>query len=156
MRTPLHLTSALQENHADILGIGRMAVLCPDLPLILAEYAQTQGDQAIGQASTFFADVPKLRLSRTWSRILPKIKLVGAGAEVAWYVVAMRSLARNGVISRRMGPVEAVLRMWVWTSPPVRTDRPGNYRSRYWVHSCWVIIAALIMKIVLGFARVIF
>jgi hypothetical protein len=106
LRTPAHLYSALRSRHAHLLGIGRGSVLCPDLPQILR--SRWSDDEM-----PFGSEFPDMD-DRNWIW-LPKIKLVGAGAKMAWYVVVMRGLAmRERKTYLRMGGFEAVLRMFLW------------------------------------------
>ena len=87
------MATALGAGHADVLGVGRMSVLYPDLPRrILGEELE--------------------RLPRLWSpRWFPK--LVGAGVNTAWYVVQMGLLGAKRELNRGLGGMEGVVRMWV-------------------------------------------
>jgi hypothetical protein len=104
LRSSAHLHTALHSRHADLLGIGRGSIVCPNLPDVLKE-RKTHDE-------TPFAREPEL------GRWLPKSPLIGAGASMAWYVVAMRAFAAGGVAGLqaqyRLGAVESVLRMFLW------------------------------------------
>ncbi|EIN08209.1 FMN-linked oxidoreductase [Punctularia strigosozonata HHB-11173 SS5] len=141
LRAPLQMCSALQQEHADLLGVGRMAVLCPDLPRVMSRDGRATGDA--DDAAMPFADIPKLHLNGAWTRFLPKIKLVGAGAEMAWYIVAMRSLAFRQEPDRRMGSVGAIIRMWSWVSPSTTTRRGDAWTWSPVVHSVWLAVVLI-------------
>jgi hypothetical protein len=111
LRTPALLYSALASQHSHLLGIGRGSVLCPDLPTILRDKGSNDHEP--------FAPEPSLSKNKsqfwTW---LPKVKLIGAGLGMAWYIVGIRRLALLPSDERisfdDIGGVEAVLRMWLW------------------------------------------
>jgi hypothetical protein len=70
---------------------------------------------------------------------LPKIKLVGAGAKMAWYIVVMRGLAMNERKAYlRMGGFEAVLKMFLWVDFEI-----GGYLSLGSLVTSLVIILLL-------------
>ncbi|KAJ3506686.1 hypothetical protein NLJ89_g6734 [Agrocybe chaxingu] len=105
LRTPGLLHSALEEKHADLLGIGRSSILCPDLPSLLRK-KQLSDDEP-------FAAPPDLRLptilslpplSWLWA-LLPKVKVIGAGVNMAWYVVAIRHVSERRERVGGKGPV---------------------------------------------------
>ncbi|KAF5379152.1 hypothetical protein D9615_006060 [Tricholomella constricta] len=122
LRTAELLHTALVSKHAHLLGIGRASILCPDLPRLLKE-RELAGTQLSLDASwsTPFRPDPNLDLSRIWN-FLPTIPIVGAGINMAWYVVTIRQLAALPSSIREtllepdytLGPLEAVFRMWVW------------------------------------------
>ncbi|KIM46043.1 hypothetical protein M413DRAFT_441104 [Hebeloma cylindrosporum] len=143
LRTPGLLQKALALKHADLLGIGRGSVLCPDLPSVLAQRLQdlkTWGDIP-------FQPEPDLQLPGIFSypifrsiwEFVPKVKLIGAGLGMAWYVVAMRHIANTTVAGRDekirpeydVGGLCSVFWMWFW-SPVLRMAwqrRWTNYAS---------------------------
>lgn len=115
-----HLQNALISNHADLLGIGRGAVLCPDLPKILRLQLQNS------KSSSTWADRPFARepeaLFRA-SRWVPSVKLIGAGVGTAWYITRMRDIAISQIKNPRAEPppadynrggLIAVFKMWAW------------------------------------------
>jgi len=123
--TPALIHKALSSRHAQLLGIGRGSVLCPDLPELL----KTKGnDQSLWDDAPF-QQVPDLRnphflgywpFSWFWG-FVPNIALVGAGVNMAWYVVAIRGMAlrisSNGISkpNHSIGGLGAVVMMWAWT-----------------------------------------
>ncbi|KAJ7512967.1 hypothetical protein B0H11DRAFT_1948209 [Mycena galericulata] len=123
LATPSQLHRALSSQHAHLLGIGRSAVLCPDLPLLLKE---RRSDDC---ADTLFSPQPDLGTegSALLTRILenlPRIKLLGAGVAMAWYTVALRRLtnSRRGTVSipkpdYTVGGLGGVFWMWAWFGP---------------------------------------
>ena len=127
LRTPGLLQKALALKHADLLGIGRGSVLCPDLPSVLAKRLhdlQTWGDIP-------FQPEPDLQLPgilsypilRSIWELVPKVKLIGAGVGMAWYVVAMRHIANTTVAGQDkkirpkydVGGLYSVFCMWFWS-----------------------------------------
>jgi len=86
-----------------------------------------------------FSPEPDLEPSWSWViwilECLPKIPLLGAGVNMAWYVVEMRRLAEVGMTGkdkdslsakrngkwrdRSVGAVGAVFWMWVWVNPAI-------------------------------------
>jgi hypothetical protein len=132
MRTPTTFQEALSQGHADLIGIGRGSVLAPDLPLLLKElYSRGRTgtpdldedsednmhrDFPFQQPSLSYADTPLIRLAVSILRLLgifPPPGLIGAGAATAWYAVAMRRLSRGQTINYQMGPIRAVLMLWL-------------------------------------------
>ena len=126
LRTPELLYSALSSGHAHLLGIGRGSVLCPHLPLVLKQRedeGRREGRkiQDIPGWDEPFSPEPDLEPGWKWNWILeriPKIPLLGAGVNMAWYVVEMRRLAggcqeKDG-IRDSVSAIGAVFWMWVW------------------------------------------
>ncbi|KAJ7483460.1 hypothetical protein FB451DRAFT_1350565 [Mycena latifolia] len=114
LATPAQLHTALSARHAHLLGLGRGAVLRPDLPRLLRD--------ATPDPTALFAPQPDLRIGGAWLLArLPRIKLLGAGVAMAWYVVALRRLAAPGPVSMRpdysVGGMGAIVRMWAWLAP---------------------------------------
>ncbi|TFK32011.1 hypothetical protein BDQ12DRAFT_692598 [Crucibulum laeve] len=132
LRTPGLLHSALASRHADLLGIGRGSVLCPDLPTVLKEREDHEDRDQWEDVS--FAPEPDLGSSAflqywplTWFWAgVPNIGLIGAGVGMAWYVVMIRKLALDGLGRTResykadynIGGLGAVLSMWAWICSP--------------------------------------
>ncbi|KAA1472477.1 FMN-linked oxidoreductase [Dentipellis sp. KUC8613] len=131
LRSPTTLVDVLSNGHADLLGIGRGSVLCPQLPRLLADQLnvpQTDGP-ASGPAipSVKTADIfppdpdlsyPDNQVTRTLARILcllgllPLPKLIGAGVGMAWYTVAMSQLSYGHAVNRKMSGLQSVVWMW--------------------------------------------
>ncbi|KAF7336176.1 Nadph dehydrogenase [Mycena venus] len=118
LTTPAQLHAAVSCEHAHLLGIGRAAILRPDLPRLLT---QVQPD-----SDAPFAPAPDLCLGERWMRILqrlPRIKLLGAGAAMAWYIVALRRLAQPEPWVRKpdysLGSLGGVWWMWAWFEPEI-------------------------------------
>ncbi|KAG2154256.1 uncharacterized protein EDB93DRAFT_1081670 [Suillus bovinus] len=128
LRSYSHLQAALMSKHADLLGIGRGAVICPDLPKILRLQLQNS------KSSSAWADKPFARepdIESRPSKWVPSVKLIGAGVGTAWYVSRMRDIAISQIENPRAEPplvdynrgaLIALLRMWVWFNsriPPI-------------------------------------
>jgi len=104
LRTPALLTTALASNHADLVGIGRAAIRSPDIPTILKSKVVSSRASLVERAPTPdnweapFACEPELKdppyppLNWVWN-LLTSVKLVGAGADMAWHTLAMRAIA---------------------------------------------------------------
>ncbi|KIY47859.1 FMN-linked oxidoreductase [Fistulina hepatica ATCC 64428] len=104
IKTPAMIHDILQSGDADLCGIGRLSILHPDLPLLL----QKQNLAALPDNS-----VPDFKAAQWWKQLLPRIKLVGASMEVAWYTVQMRAFGQLPV--KNIGPVEAVFWVSAWS-----------------------------------------
>ncbi|KAJ6595517.1 hypothetical protein DFH09DRAFT_1134858 [Mycena vulgaris] len=113
LATSGQLHNALSSHHAHLLGLGRVAVLRPDLPSYLRKDPPPD-------AHTLFAPPPDLRVGWTWLLDrLPRIQLLGAGVAMAWYIVALRRLtgpkpAATDYTVRGLG---GILWMWAWFGP---------------------------------------
>lgn len=166
LRTPAHLYTALSAKHAHLLGIGRGSVLCPGLPTVLKNRRKDESEAELYSDLTPFKPEPDLGLSFTerkpWRWIwkyIPKVKLIGAGIGMAWYVVMIRRLAKERI--RRLGgannPIEgkeksgansylspncnigglgAIIEMWMWADAP-------EIQKAHTVF--WAILAVLIL-----------
>ncbi|KAJ3539614.1 hypothetical protein NM688_g6339 [Phlebia brevispora] len=137
--------SALQERHADLLGVGRLSILYPELPRLLKEATSTGEAGFLNTLEhTYLAagkkpwDVaPDLRkmpahtraeraltgfISSSWARIPPTVrpqfpKLIGAGVEMAWYNVVMRNIATGAADADVGDGLGATVRMWMYIAP---------------------------------------
>ncbi|KAJ4474210.1 hypothetical protein C8R41DRAFT_897495 [Lentinula lateritia] len=141
LRSPAHLYTALRSGHAHLLGIGRASVLCPNLPTVLKRRRAAEAD--LSSDVTPFKPEPDLRFwpsgREPWRCIrkhFPKVKLIGAGVGMAWYVVMIRRLAKerirrvddqNGKKFEQQECFEpdyntrglgAITKMWVWIDAP--------------------------------------
>ena len=155
LRTPAVLRTVLNSGHAHLLGIGRGSVLCPNLPSILKE--KEKKDLSRWDDIPFQRE-PDLSLARildywpfswVWN-LVPKIKLIGAGVGMAWYVVAIRRIShasRSGsdmmILNYNMGGLGAVFWMWCWI--PMRGMGSGrNWFGCFHVFSFLLIIIAIL------------
>ncbi|KAF9010091.1 hypothetical protein BDQ17DRAFT_1421365 [Cyathus striatus] len=125
LRTPGHLQAALMSKDANLLGIGRGSVLCPNLPELVKKCKQSSDDWN----DMAFSPEPDLNIPSLftywpicwiWNH-LPKISLIGAGIEMAWYIVAMRRMASGPQklqdklnSNYSVGFFGAVFWMWAW------------------------------------------
>ncbi|KIJ36725.1 hypothetical protein M422DRAFT_260818 [Sphaerobolus stellatus SS14] len=134
LRTPLQLSGAILNNHADLLGIGRLSILCPDLP---RQLSPASFDTLEAYRHITFPD-SNLHAPR-W---IPK--LAGAGVGVAWYTVGLRSLAEGKPLDMRMGTLGSVFWMWAWIGPN---------RSRMFVQLMMASIIPLIVLVVMWLYR---
>lgn len=134
LKTPALLASALAKGHAHLLGLGKVGIIQPDLPRLLAS-----GDQAslsipppepdvIGLGAPLPASAPiSARVERVLLALLLAVvqripaqppKLLGATAAVAWYTVMMRRLAEGDPVpDYTIGGTASVIRMWFWVRP---------------------------------------
>ncbi|KAF8637868.1 hypothetical protein AX17_002494 [Amanita inopinata Kibby_2008] len=129
LRTPSLLCDVVSSGHADLLGIGRGSILRPDLPLYLRQVLETS--KSIDDAEVWdspFEREPDLEypaflrrrsLSWLWRR-LPRIPLIGAGVQMAWYGVQMRRLGASQAealkLDYNLGSFRAVTKLWFWVS----------------------------------------
>ena len=131
LRSPEVMHAALQHAHADILGVGRGSVLCPDLPRRLAAYLAACPSEALSKTTetlkveldVMFPPQPVLDypltpfvnvVAKLFTALgmLPLPKLIGAGVGMAWYVVMMRRLAQGMDADLHVGGLRAVFGMW--------------------------------------------
>ena len=108
-------------------------MLCPNLPIILKKQKEKEewnddDDDRPFQSEPDLQSLPLIfyywPLNWMWS-LVPRIKLIGAGVGVAWYVVAIRHISqatsRSGsdiiILNRDMGGLGAVFWMWFWWIP---------------------------------------
>lgn len=128
LRTPRLLRTVLNSGDANLLGIGRSSVLCPNLPAVLKNKDIQRWDDIPFQREP---DLNLPHMLETWPlswlwNLVPKIKLIGAGIGVAWYVVAIRRISRASrseymMLNYNMGGLGAVFWMWAWI--PLRLGR---------------------------------
>ncbi|KAJ3573367.1 hypothetical protein NP233_g2461 [Leucocoprinus birnbaumii] len=99
LRTPALLQSALQSNQADLAGIGRCSIICPHIPEIMASYEQGLAGY---DGDTLFGAEPEIPtpmllgrgpLASFWISV-KKVKVIGAGLNMAWYTLVLRRIAR--------------------------------------------------------------
>ncbi|KAH8828702.1 hypothetical protein DL96DRAFT_1554404 [Flagelloscypha sp. PMI_526] len=128
--------STLHSVKADLLGLGRAAILTPDLPTLLRA---APADPNSAKFTRNFTRIPEL------SNPLPfDIPLVGAGVATAWYTLSMRELAACWDEKRiywppyHLGPIAAVVEMWLWNV------EKGSFKVRaIWVHAVTAVVVAL-------------
>lgn len=150
LRTPGLLQTVLNSGHAHLLGIGRGSVLCPNLPSILREKNKDlqQWDDIPFQREP---DLSLPHIFKTWPlsclwNLVPKIKLIGAGVGMAWYVVGIRRIScasRSGsdmILNYDMGGLGAVFWMWAWI--PVRLGK--NWLDYFPILSFLLVIITLL------------
>ncbi|KAF8627358.1 hypothetical protein AX15_004425 [Amanita polypyramis BW_CC] len=140
LRTPSHLCTVLTSRHADLLGIGRGSLLRPDLPLYLEEIYNTSkimNDDAVWD--TPFEREPELETKGIsgwiWDRF-PKLPLIGAGVQMAWYGNMIRRLgsANESLVNVQplvpdytLGALGSVVKMWFWSLPARKYDNERSY-----------------------------
>lgn len=175
LRTLPLLSSALALQHAHLLGLGRLSVLCPELPRLLSESLENNKHGAYDQFLMEPLPEPDLKGlginlpvgASFWTRAQARIErafisflitcwsclpfsfpnLVGAGTAMAWYIIMMRRIAVGQEVDYTIGGFAAVLSMWLWTAPP--SSRRPIWRSG----TAWGvlgIIFALVTGILLG------
>lgn len=158
LHSPDLMQAALSHKHTDLLGIGRGAVLQPELPRHLTSNVPPlhppsgEGD-GVGIFPLFDANTRNpLPLQNTLERALvstltsmwgaipdgvrPELPtFVGAGAETARYAVLMRALARKGEKTVYPGGDLAVLvRFWGYVAPG------SGSGSWSWKSGGWVVL----------------
>lgn len=135
LRTLELLSSALAQTHADLLGIGRMSVICPDLPKRLSDH-RIRGQTDVSQSGkmlfpeSFASNSLRFRVETflcsylyfVWDLIPTPLRprfpiLIGAGVEMAKYIVAMRSLARGNKQPGTSEGIFAIIWMWLYIAP---------------------------------------
>ncbi|PSS37442.1 hypothetical protein PHLCEN_2v649 [Hermanssonia centrifuga] len=154
--TPELMSSALRHNHADLLGIGRLSVLYPELPKVLQWDGPSKNTvfsrcplasgmkpwdtgEPKSQSSLVHAERTAMNLVRAVWQLVPRSirpefpNLIGAGVEMAWFSVVMRRLAKtSGYDAYDIGEgLGAVVRMWLYIAPP--------YPPTLWFAMIWGI-----------------
>lgn len=107
LRTPSQFSQVIRQNHANLLGIGRLSILCPNLPLRVSPSTVSHDYDD----TNFPLPEPTL-FTPHW---FPK--LIGGGLNTAWYVVGMRELANGREVDIEMGGMGALFWMWAWSGP---------------------------------------
>ena len=154
LRTPAVLRTVLTSRDAHLLGIGRGSVLCPNLPSILKQKEKdlSRWDDIPFQLEPDLSLPPVLNywpLNWAWS-LVPKIKLIGAGIGIAWYIVAIRHIShasgsgRDITPNHEVGGLGAVFWMWFWF--PMR----GMGSGRNWFDCFHIFSVVLIIIAILG------
>ncbi|TFY62967.1 hypothetical protein EVJ58_g3530 [Rhodofomes roseus] len=143
LRTLPLMSSVLKHGHADLLGIGRLSVLCPDLPRTLeaaiagttepgkfpleplpepdlgSPVALPSHRSILHHALAALFNLLASVLTRCWALFPIQLpKLVGAGTIMAWYMVMMRRMAVRKEVDYSVGGIEAVLIAWplgIWS-----------------------------------------
>jgi len=156
LNTPAILQTALTLKHADLLGIGRAAILAPEIPTILRSKLRTRSttthlplskvadDNAVPflpeptLENPFFLSYPPI--SWIWS-ILTNVQLIGSGSRMAWYTLVMRRIAllpvlgSDGLLLRppppdyTLGGIQCSLWMFVWMLPSFESNGQRHRRS---------------------------
>lgn len=127
------MTTVLTENHAHLLGVGRLSVLVPDLPIQIKEQGAKFISPPIPDPSAPALDHYAASILKSTNIQLPK--LVNAGAECSWYFLAMKKMAA-GYRKFDHGSTEALIRMWCWIAPQT------GFESRY---DFWGIIMVIFL-----------
>jgi hypothetical protein len=120
LRSPFHLQTALASRHADLLGIGRGAVLCPDLPRILRFKTQNATFPGAWDENPFVHEPEAVLRASNW---ISSVKLVGGSVGTAWYTIRMRDVAVSQIenpgvdpppVDYNRGGLISVFKLWVW------------------------------------------
>jgi hypothetical protein len=117
--------SVIADNHAHLLGIGRLSVLCPDLPLRLniqgmAFVPPPEPDLSDSTFDLLLTFISKLGLT------IPK--LIGAGRQLVWYNLQIRCIAQGRDLFSSIGGVEGILKFLIWRLPNFNNN-PGAGRN---------------------------
>ncbi|KAI0349861.1 FMN-linked oxidoreductase [Trametes cingulata] len=146
------MASVLAHEHAHLLGIGRLSVIQPLLPVKLYHSVQAR---AAGQEDGFLLSPPhKLEedglgtpprsylswrglermvcyvLTLIWALVPARLpRLVGAGGNVDWHNIMLRRIAAGKDIDYTMGTIGATFRFYLTPYPP----SPEGSGSRWWV-----------------------
>jgi len=139
LRTPALLSKALALKHADLLGIGRAAVRSPEIPTILKSQLLKQPGGAADNDAPFQPEpnpnAIHLNPPARWLwKILMCMKLIGAGGEMAWHVLAIRNVAvlpmtegpTRPNLDYTLGALHCVLMMFLWRLPTSDRQRSGR------------------------------
>ncbi|KAH6918967.1 oxidoreductase [Coprinopsis sp. MPI-PUGE-AT-0042] len=143
LQTPALIHTAVASGHAQLVGIGRAAILCPQIPKVLENLPKdgsTWQNEPFARAPVF--KKPKL-FTRPGFRWIwdsfSQISLIGAGAKLSWYEVSMRYLAEKIIDEKnkepypdyRLGPFGGVVGMWTWTAWRATTKKEESSRISF-------------------------
>ncbi|PPQ75371.1 hypothetical protein CVT24_013154 [Panaeolus cyanescens] len=124
LRTSGLVSAVLEDSAADLVGIGRGSVTSPNLPLLLESRLK---DRAKWNDAPFNPEpaLPNPSIlehgpARWFWDFLPRISLLGAGVEMAWYNVAMKGIAEasaKGTLDDYqpdygLGGLSVIMKMW--------------------------------------------
>ncbi|KAI0764509.1 FMN-linked oxidoreductase [Trametes elegans] len=163
------MASVLAHEHADLLGIGRLAVTRPLLPAELhAALAKLAPDavealliepprldaRGVGSRPRSYASWRGLEhalcwvLALVWRFVPARIpRLVGASGSVAWYNIMMRRIAAGQDVDYTIGTIGAVLRFYLAPYPPSDPDAAHGVGR-------WTVAALLGVVIGIGLGQV--
>lgn len=166
LKTPELLTSALAQNHANLLGIGRLAIACPELPTVLARYISSPSKVPLKIPDGVIPDIdhPYSQLSilaegernitafleSLWGYVPQSLKpefpkLLGAGMNIAKATVILRAVgAGQEKVTYPGEGLGAMLRMWLWLAP-------GSGGHSTGVGTWWSPGVVLLVILYLGF-----
>ena len=155
LRTPELLLSAFSQKHADLLGLGRLSVVCPELPRILSTYLILDNTNIPEGLIPSLDDMHKhmsvlakgerrfTRLLESLMESLPSVlkpefpKLIGAGMNLARLTVLLRSIGSGEETVFYPGEgLGAMFRMWLWVAPG-----KSSSSGRWWA----AVVVILIM-----------
>lgn len=153
LRTAAQCTSVLENGHAHLLGIGRSSVVYPDFPRRVMDGIRcdlSDPTSKLPRHSHASGPVPLLLAPGRWERMWHTVnrlvgfpKLIGAGMEMAWYIVMMRRIAEGQEVDTNVGGVSAVMTMWLWGAP---SRRSGHEKTALpWRSILVVLLTAAIL-----------
>jgi hypothetical protein len=166
------MTSAMDNGHADLIGVGRLSILCPQLPRLLEASRDDSDDTSSRQhvfLSTHLASVHKpwdAHSSRAmpwpsvehilaqiiiflWAAIPIQLrpqfpKLIGSGMEMGWYTVAMRDIPETDTLDFERPDVGTGLGAIIRMWLYVA---PGPWKRQPWCCSLAVCVVGLALLI---------
>ena len=109
LRTRFQFAKVLAQNHAQLLGVARLAILHPSVPRQLLEASEHPENDEIQAEIRNWENkkAPAPQPATWWPRI------VGGGLGMAWYDVAIRRLVRGEEPPGRMNPLSILLEMYL-------------------------------------------
>lgn len=99
-RSAAVIRDCLSNKHADLIGIGRPAILHPDLPQRLIQSGE-------------FPPTPSAPALPCWFSKMVHVKLVGAGLDTAVWVRAMKRVARSDRRGLEGNAIDAFLHLFL-------------------------------------------
>ncbi|KAI0337207.1 FMN-linked oxidoreductase [Trametopsis cervina] len=141
LSAPTQMRAALHNGHADLLGIGRMAVDVPHLPNILKATGGTIPPPPQASLTSRLESASDALLARLWASVPYSIRpqlpmLVGAGAQMAAYQIVLRDLSfvPAGTLPARLPMnfhVADSLKLWWYRAP-------GEWEALPWVVAVFI------------------
>jgi hypothetical protein len=157
---PALIHSAVASGHAQLVGIGRAAILCPQIPKVL-EMLPKDGSTWPNERFARAPDFKKPRLftkpgfRELWNS-LSQLALIGASAQVAWYEVSVRYLAEKIMDEKskepypdyRLSGLGGVVSMWAWIAWKAKARQANVSQSTLgWLLLCSVgLIGAYVLS----------
>lgn len=140
LRSPSTFASAIADNHAHFLGVGRLGVICPDLPV----QVKAQGMKFIAPPEPDFMESTVDRIVAFMGKFsgITTPRLIGMGRQGAWYSLQMRELSQGREIDYGIGGMASIVMQQLWWLPRLNgsgteRDKLSEKYSRFGLGNTW-------------------